>query len=75
MEQTAAERTAAAVRAELARRRITGRALARELSWGHSFVNRRLLGITPFRVDELHAVAAHLGVAVTDLMPVAEDAA
>ena len=68
MDQRPAERTAGAVRAELARRRITGRQLARDLGWPHTNLNRRLTGETPFRVDELHTIANHLGVPVATLL-------
>lgn len=36
---------------------------------------RRLAGVTPFYVDELHAIAGVLGVSVVDLLPDGEDAA
>lgn len=60
--------TAGAVRAELARRRITGRQLAKDLGWPRTNLGRRLAGETPFRVDELHAIAAHLGIPAATLL-------
>ena len=75
MAQTPAELTAGAVRAELARRRITGRQLARSLGWSFTTTARRLNGSSPFDIDELDAVARFLGLAVTDLLPPVERAA
>lgn len=69
MDQTTAELTAGTVRAELARRRISGRELARALGWSLSTTARRLSGTHPFDVDELAAVADYLGVPVSTLLP------
>lgn len=69
MEQTATARTAGAVRAELARRKITGRDLATALGWSVTTTWRRLNGTNPFDVDELDAVARHLGIPIADLLP------
>lgn len=69
MRQTAAEQTAGAVRAELARRKISGRDLATALGWSLSTTARRLNGQYPFDVEELAAVAAHLGVPVGTFLP------
>ena len=68
MDQTTAELTAGAVRAELARRRISGRAMARALGWSHGTTSRRLSGSSPFDIDELAAVAAFLGVPTSALL-------
>lgn len=68
MTQTAGKRTAATVRAELARRRISGRQLATDLGWGVPTMARRLNGTVAFSVDELAAVAHHLGLPVTALL-------
>lgn len=67
--QTAGECTAANVRAELARRRISGRELARGIGWSAPTTFRRLRGDTPFTIDELIAVARFLGVPVAALIP------
>lgn len=75
MEQTTTERTAGAVRAELARRKITGRQLALSLGWSPTTTWRRLNAEYPFNVDELAAVAAHLGVPVSTFLPDQERAA
>lgn len=69
MAQTTAELTAGAVRAELARRRISGREMARTLGWSAATTSRRLSGSSPFDIDELAAVAGFLGLAVGDLLP------
>lgn len=72
VEQTFAQLTAGAVRAELARRRISGRELARGLGWSHNTTNRRLSGASPLDIDELVAVARHLGVPLSSLLPADE---
>ncbi len=61
MEDSATQRVAATIRAELARRRISQSALARELGMAQTAVSRRLTGQVPFDVNELHAIANHLG--------------
>lgn len=75
MEQTATERTAAAVRAELARRKISGSDLALTLGWSRTTTWRRLNGSSPWGVDDLSAVASYLGVPVAALLPEREAAA
>lgn len=55
----------AEVRAEMARQRLSGRALAVRLGWPQNRMSRRLAGVTPFTVDELMLVAAELKVPVT----------
>lgn len=75
VEQLTNDRTASAVRAELARRKISGRQLAEALDWSVSATWRRLNGTTPFRVDQLTAVADHLGVPVTAFLGEPERAA
>lgn len=70
MDQTPAQQTAGAVRAELARRRISGRELARGLGWSPTTTSRRLNGSSPFDIDELARVAEFLGLSVGDLLPV-----
>lgn len=69
VEQTAAQRTAAAVRAELARRKINGTEFATALGWPRTTAWRRLNGNTAFTLDELTAVASFLEVPVADLLP------
>lgn len=62
---------AANIRAEMARRRITGRALADQLGRSQMWLSRRLNGDTAFGLDELEAVAAAIGVPVAQLLEVA----
>lgn len=57
------------VRAELARRRISGRELARGLDWSAPTTWRRLSGALPFDIDELAAVARFLDVPLSELLP------
>jgi transcriptional regulator with XRE-family HTH domain len=64
--------TAGAVRAELARRRLSGRDLAAALGWSERTLRRRLGGDLPFTVDELLAVAKFLEIPVAELLPRAE---
>lgn len=59
---------AAAVRAELARAGVSGRKLARELDWTPGFVQRRLAGRDPFRVDELGRIAEYLRIPATTFL-------
>jgi hypothetical protein len=67
--QTPSELTAEAVRIELARRRISGRAMARALGWPYTSTHRRLAGEYPFDIDELAAVADFLSLPLTALLP------
>lgn len=68
MAQTTTSGTADTVRGELARRRIRGRDLARELGWPERTFRRRLSGETPFTVDELVAIARFLDMSVASLI-------
>ncbi len=68
MEETAAARVAASVRAEMARRRVTQSDVAKALGMKQTAVSRRLTGQVPFDVNELTAVAAFLGVPVAALL-------
>lgn len=74
MEQNPTERTAGAVRAELARRKISGRDLAASLGWSITTTWRRLNGSHPFDVAELAVIAEHLGVPVATFLPEREAA-
>lgn len=67
--QTTKTGTPDAVRAELARRRVSGRELATRLGWSERTLRRRLAGQTPFTVDELTSVASFLDVPVLELLP------
>lgn len=52
------------VRAALARRRISGRAAARELGWTSDYIHRRLDGRTALDANDLVALARLLDVPV-----------
>lgn len=68
MDRRTTERTAASIRAELARRQISYSQLGRELGWKRSTTWRRVTGAQPFDVDELAAVASYLGLPVSSLI-------
>jgi transcriptional regulator with XRE-family HTH domain len=62
-------RVAAEVRAEMARKRITGRALARTLGRSANWVSLKTSGAQGIDLDELETIAAALGVTIVDLLP------
>jgi transcriptional regulator with XRE-family HTH domain len=62
------ERVADTVRAELARRRVSQAQLSAALGVSQPAISRRLTGAVPFTVDELHAVAALLGLPAGSLL-------
>lgn len=62
------ERVGANVRAEMARKRLSQSALAERLNLTQQMLSRRISGQLAFRVDELHEIAAVLGVPVSDLI-------
>jgi len=70
MAQTTTERTAANVRAEIARRSLSGAKVARDLGWSRSGLHRRLTGAQPFDIDQLSRLADYLGITVTQLIGV-----
>lgn len=70
MDQTPAEWIAATIRAELARRKLSGRQLAVRMDMPVNTLRRRLNGETPFDVAELVAIADILDVPVVDLLPI-----
>jgi transcriptional regulator with XRE-family HTH domain len=61
--------TGANVRAEMARRGVSQVKMAAALGLSQPSVSARLRGVTPFDVDELHAVADFLDVPVAALLP------
>lgn len=69
------EAIAEAVRVELARRRMTQRALADATGMSQSYIGRRLTGEMPFTTDDLVLVAAALQLPVSSLLPQSERAA
>lgn len=65
---TAAQRTAANVRAEMARKRISQTKLAESLGWSQGAVSRRLSGRVALDLDELERIADQLGVTISELI-------
>lgn len=63
------ERAAEEIRVLLARRRISAAELARRTGMKQSTMARRMTGETAFDLDDLEAIAAVLGVDVTELLP------
>lgn len=72
---TLADSVAAEVRAQLARRQLTGSALAAAIGKSEMYVSRRLRSDVPFDLVDIEQVAGFLGVDVLDLMPAPERAA
>ncbi|PZM88676.1 MAG: hypothetical protein DIU79_16495 [Actinobacteria bacterium] len=62
-------RVAEEIRALLARRRMSGRELARQLGVSPSWVSYRLTGTQPIDLNDLDAIAQVLGVGIVDLLP------
>lgn len=69
MEQTPANVTAGAVRAEMARNRVSIRDLAEATGIAKTTLARRINGQYPFGIDQLVAIAQHLEVPLTVLLP------
>ena len=65
-------RVAAEVRAESARRRVTGRELARRTGVPISTLSRWTTGQTPIQLDDLDRIAAALGADVVTLIAAAK---
>ena len=72
---TLAGSVAAEVRAQLARRQLTGAALAASIDRSEMYVSRRIRGDVPFDLVDLEQIARFLGVAVADLLPAPASAA
>jgi transcriptional regulator with XRE-family HTH domain len=72
--QTQRDIVAAAVRAELARQRITNRMIGRQLGMSDSGIGRRLNGELPFTVEQIVTVARLLNVPLTQLVEGLADA-
>jgi transcriptional regulator with XRE-family HTH domain len=66
------EAIAGEVRAWLARRQLSGRAVAQNLGMTEIYLNRRLRGVVPFNVTDLTAIARMIGVPVTAFFEVPE---
>lgn len=60
--------TAANIRGELARQRVSARELARRLDVPPMWVHRRLTGQAPLTVDDLLRIAAELDVPAASLL-------
>jgi transcriptional regulator with XRE-family HTH domain len=54
------------VRAELARQKLSGVRVAKQLGWTQNYISRRLSGTVPFDVADLQAIADYLEVPVTN---------
>jgi len=63
------DRVAEEVRAMMARRRVSGRELARRLDVSAAWVSYRLTGTQPIDLNDLERIADALGVTVFDLIP------
>lgn len=68
MTTSLSETVAAEVRAELARKRVTGTKLASHMNVSHAYVSRRLSGETPFDVNDLDQIAQLLDVPATSFL-------
>lgn len=68
-EFTLSDHVAEELRALLARRRMSGRDLAKRLGTSPSWVSYRLTGTTEIGLTDLERIAAELGVEVADLLP------
>lgn len=73
--QTPTERSAGSIRAELARRKISGRQMGTDLGWTRNKTQRRLSGDHPLTIDELVAVARYLDIPLAQIAPGLEAAA
>jgi len=62
-------KVAAEIRAEAARKRITGARLAEALDVSGASMSRRMNGHSPISIDELAEIAALLDVPLSDLLP------
>ena len=72
--KSTAERIAANVRAEAARRQVTQAALAAHLGLTQPGMSRRMLGRVPFSAAELVSVTELLGTSLDDLTECVEAA-
>jgi transcriptional regulator with XRE-family HTH domain len=72
---TLADNVAAEVRAHLARRHLTGAALAAAIGKSEMYVSRRLRGHVAFDLGDVEQAARFLEIPVNDLLPQPERAA
>lgn len=75
MATTPAVQTGWNTRAEMARKGITQAELATAIGLSQPVISSRLRGKTTFDINEIAAVAAFLGVPLTQLLPVSMSAA
>lgn len=68
-EQTDRERVAGEVRAAMGRTRTTQKALCAYLGLSQAALSRRLVGVTPFDVDELYALGRYFSIQPAALLP------
>lgn len=66
---TLRERIRGEIGAELGRRAMSQRELARRLNWSQTYLSMRLRGKYDFTVIELQAIAVALGVPLSALIP------
>ncbi|MEV4271977.1 helix-turn-helix domain-containing protein [Micromonospora aurantiaca (nom. illeg.)] len=66
---TLSEAIVAEIRAEMARQRRSGRAVAEAMGVTHIYLSRRLTGAVPLTVADLERVAQALNVSVLALLP------
>ena len=62
------ESVTAEIRAELGRRRMSGRQLAAALGWSQQHLSRRMTGAVPWSTDEIEHAAEALGVPLAELV-------
>lgn len=65
MTQSLPQTTAAEVRAEMARQRVSQAALAEHLGRTQQYVSRRIVGEIPFDVADLEKIAQYLRVPIS----------
>jgi transcriptional regulator with XRE-family HTH domain len=73
--ETLSARVAEEIRAMLARRRVSGRELARRLAVSSPWVSNRLTGHQEIGLNDLERIADALSVEVTELLPLADQPA
>jgi hypothetical protein len=66
------QRVAAEARAQLARRRISGRQVSAMLGWTPAYVSRRLTGQIPFSLSDLEALAMALDMPISGFITLGE---
>jgi transcriptional regulator with XRE-family HTH domain len=62
------QRILSSLKAEMARRDVTGVSLAKQLGRSQQFVSRRLAGKVPLSVDDLAEFASAIGIPVAALV-------